>query len=104
LFLPKQEGRSECWLVIGHMCPFLPFVPNMDVAKSLSVSFGVIPVVQSSLKRNKEIVKEDLVEATNYLYKNGLAQKQDRFIAMHGDYWSTEVGASTIKILSNCCS
>jgi pyruvate kinase len=84
--------------------PIFAFCPDMNVAKSLAVSFGVIPVVQSSLKRNKEIVKDDLVEATNYLYKNGLAQKQDRFIAMHGDYWSTEVGASTIKIISNCCS
>jgi pyruvate kinase len=84
--------------------PIFAFCPNVDVAKSLAVTFGVIAIVQSSLKSDREIIKEDLIEATNYLYKNGLAQRQDRFIAMHGDYWSTEVGASTIKIIANCCS
>jgi pyruvate kinase len=81
--------------------PIFAFCPDTKVAKGLTVSFGAVSIIKSSLKSNKEIVKEDLEKATNYLYKNGLAHKKDRFIAMHGDYWSTKVGASTIKIVTN---
>jgi len=80
--------------------PIFAFCPNIDVARSLAVSFGVVPIVQGSLESKAEIIREDLEKAMKHLNVNSLAKKGDKFIAMHGDYWATETGVSTIKLIT----
>jgi len=80
--------------------PIFAFCPDGNVAKSLAVSFGVIPIVQGSLQSKAEIIREDLEKAMKYLNVKSLAKKGDKFIAMHGDYWASEVGVSTVKLIT----
>lgn len=95
-----QTGKTS--RMLSRYRPHVPiyaFSPSEEMSKKLSLNYGVIPVFQNSLKEKSEIVKNDILAAINLLkerfeYKNG-----DMFIVLHGDYWTSDLGTSTIRLI-----
>ncbi len=75
------------------------FCPTSNVAQNLALSFGVTPILQDSVKKD-EILKEDISKAMDFLKEKNMAEKGDLFIVLHGDYWTSDAGTSTIRIVS----
>jgi pyruvate kinase len=75
------------------------FCPNEELVNKLAISYGVKPIFQKSLNKKNEIVKEDIEEAIEVLKKTGSCNLGDIFIVLHGDYWTSESGTSTIRIV-----
>lgn len=76
------------------------FCPNEDLVNKLALNYGVKPIFQKSLNKKSEIVKDDIKDAIDILKKSGSCNDGDRFIVLHGDYWTSESGTSTIRIIS----
>lgn len=81
--------------------PIFAFCPKEDLVRKLSLSFGVLPIFQKSLREKDEIVKEDIKNALSLLKEYGFSKSEDLFIVLHGDYWTSESGTSTIRIVSS---
>jgi pyruvate kinase len=80
--------------------PIFAFCPSESLTKQMTISFGVYPIFQQSLKQKSEIVKEDIKDALNLLIESDLAKEKDTFIVLHGDYWTSETGTSTIRLIT----
>ncbi len=76
------------------------FCPNEELVNKLAINYAVKPIFQKSLKSKNEIVKDDIREALEILKNAGSCQDGDRFIVLHGDYWTSESGTSTIRVIS----
>ncbi len=79
--------------------PIFAFCPSGEIVRSLSINYGVEAVVQKSLKSKDEIVKGDIQDAIEALKESQLCQRNDTFIVLHGDYWTSDVGTSTIRLI-----
>jgi pyruvate kinase len=80
--------------------PIYAFCQNEEDSKKLSISFGVIPIFQTSLKEKTEIVKDDIQSALNILKDKFEYKSGDTFIVLHGDYWTSDLGTSTIRLIT----
>jgi len=80
--------------------PIFAFCPTGEIVRSLSVNYGVEAVVQKSLKQKNEIVKDDIREAMQVLKDGQLCRENDTFIVLHGDYWTSDLGTSTIRLIT----
>lgn len=81
--------------------PIYTFCPSKKVADSLTIEFGVIPLVQDATHvTTQEVTGENVRTAMQYLIKKGLAEKGDSFIVLHGDRWAVTGGTSTVKIVT----
>lgn len=80
--------------------PIFAFCPTSNLTRALSISFGVIPIFQDSLIHKDEIVKQDLIKALEVLKTEGICVKDDLFIVLHGDYWTSKSGTSTIRLVT----
>lgn len=80
--------------------PIFAFCPTENLVRKLNISFGVQPVFQKSLGEKDEIGKDDIKNALATLAENGYCNEKDTFIVLHGDYWTSESGTSTIRIVT----
>lgn len=80
--------------------PIFAFCPDKDLVRKLSLGYGVEPIFQESLAEKNEIVKDDIKIALDTLKTKGKCFANDIFIVLHGDYWTSESGTSTIRIVT----
>lgn len=80
--------------------PIYAFSPTEEVLKSLTISFGVRPILQEKLQKKTEVVKDDIKDAIHHLSKHTPIKKGDKFIVLHGDYWADTAGTSTVRIVT----
>lgn len=79
--------------------PIFAFCPNLPSVKGLSISYGVTSLLQENLEEKDEIVKDDIEESLKLLTQIEKLEKGDLFIILHGDYWNTSEGVSTIRVV-----
>lgn len=81
--------------------PVYVFAPNKKVRDSLTLNYGVIPLLQPKIfKKGKVIRIEDMQNALSHLKELKLFDKKKHYILFYGDNWMVEGRISTIKILS----
>lgn len=74
--------------------------PTKKVADTLTINFGVIPIVRDEVyDKNKEVTTDDVVNVAAYLHKKKILKEGQKIIVLHGDYWSVVGGTSTVKIV-----
>ncbi len=79
--------------------PIFTFTPNESVSESLSVNFGVIPVLFGYLNSDEVNISE-LKRAIRILQeKEYIKQRRGKLIVIHGDHWGMGSGATTIRIM-----
>ncbi len=79
--------------------PVYAFVPQASIARSLTVNFGVFPIVKDAPDNDHQEVERAYIEdCLSYLQENTLLDTGNRVIVMHGDFWGVVGGASTIRI------
>jgi pyruvate kinase len=96
-----QSGKTS--RMLSRYRPHVPifaFCPDENLVRKISLGYGVKPVLQKSLENKSEIVKEDIEDALKNLEEKGYAEKGDLFIIIHGDYWGSNGGASTIRLIN----
>ena len=81
----------------GHIYAFCPTKP---VADKLSISYGVTAFAQDErYEKTKEVTGGHVRAVIKYLLDKGMCVEGDKYIVVHGDYWSVEGGSSTVKIV-----
>ncbi len=80
--------------------PIVAFCKDSKVAESLTVSYGVLPIVMGKkYKKNEQVTQDHVLAGIRYLEDMGVAKKGERFIVMHGDVWDVAGGTSTVKLV-----
>lgn len=97
-----QTGRTARLLArYRPTVPIYAFCPNKKVAESLTIDFGVYPFVEDKIYKSKqEIVRNDILNAINFLKNKQLVKKNKKLVVLHGDFWAVEGGTSTVKVLT----
>lgn len=81
--------------------PIYVFTPNKRVRDSLTLNYGVVPILQPKIfKKGKVIRIEDMQNALAHLKKMKLYDTRKHYILFYGDNWMVEGRTSTLKILS----
>ncbi len=96
-----QSGKTS--RMLSRYRPHVPifaFCPDKDLVRKLSLGYAIEPIFQESLAEKNEIVKDDIKNALEVLRKEGKSFTNDTFIVLHGDYWTSESGTSTIRIIT----
>ncbi|MGB9707319.1 MAG: pyruvate kinase [Microgenomates group bacterium] len=81
--------------------PFIPIiavVPNKKIARSLTINYGVYPLVYSEGK-GREITLDSIKKAIFYFKKKINGNFQDAII-LHGDYWRVKGKITTLRFYS----
>lgn len=78
--------------------PVYAFTPNKTICDSLTMSYGVVPFVQTALN-DEEVEKDDVIKAVNYLKQHGFLNEGGKIIVLHGDKWGEPGGTSTIRVV-----
>lgn len=96
-----QSGKTARMLsrYRSHI-PIYAFCPDEKVARSLAVSYGVFPILQREIKVEDEVVKEEIQGAIEILKEQGYCVGKDQIIVLHGDYWTSDKGTSTLRLIS----
>ena len=80
--------------------PIYVFVPDEKTLGGLTMSFGVMPIMQpKEIADNKQVRIEDMKEAFAYLVAHENVDPDKRYILLYGDNWNVAGGISTIKIV-----
>jgi len=80
--------------------PIYAFCPSKEIADKLSLSFGVKAFVQDQkYQKAKEVTGGHVRAVIKFIADCDLANPGEKFIVLHGDYWSVEGGGSTVKIV-----
>jgi len=80
--------------------PIYAFCPSKEIADKLSISYGVRAFVQDQkYQKAKEVTGGHVRAVIKFLADVELAEPNEKFIVLHGDYWSVEGGGSTVKIV-----
>lgn len=97
-----EKGRTARKLSrYRAQAPIVVFASNEKVRDSLTINYGVIPIVQPTIfKKGVPIRLEDMQNAVEYLEDKNLFDKDKYYILMYGDSWMVEGGVSTIKVIS----
>lgn len=97
----SQTGRTARKLSsFRPKVPIFTFVPDEVVGGGLTMSFGVVPFVQSqSHKIDQHVRTEDMKEAILHLDKEGLIDDKKYYILLYGDTWRVAGRVSTIKVI-----
>ncbi|TXH01199.1 MAG: pyruvate kinase [Candidatus Moraniibacteriota bacterium] len=81
--------------------PIFCFAPNEYVRDSLTVNFGVIPLLQQDIFTKGQLVKlDDMKNAISHLEKSGMFDANKYYILLYGDNWNVEGRVSTVKVIS----
>lgn len=96
----SQTGHTAA--LISRFRPKVPifaFTPNIDICESLTLSFGVIPLVYG-YKDADEVTMTELKKAVEILSEyDYIREKKGKLIVIHGDHWGRGSGATSIRIL-----
>lgn len=80
--------------------PIYVFTTEKQVADSLTINFGVTPLVSTHAQKLGSIVRsEDVLEEIAELKKAKLLKEGKKVIVLYGDTWGTPGSTSTIKIV-----
>ena len=80
--------------------PIYAFCPNHEVADKLSVNYGVKTFIQDNrYKRAHEVTGEHVKAIIKYLKDKELVEVGEKYLVLHGDFWSVTGGSSTVKII-----
>ena len=81
--------------------PIFCFAPNEKVRDSLTVNYGVVPLLQQDIFAKGQPVKlDDMKNAITHLKKNGMFDESKYYILLYGDNWMVEGRVSTVKVIS----
>jgi pyruvate kinase len=81
--------------------PIFVFSPNEKVRDSLTVNFGVIPLLQPKIfKKGLPVRLDDMKNAISFLKKNNMFDEKKYYILLYGDNWMVEGHVSTLKVIS----
>jgi pyruvate kinase len=81
--------------------PIFCFAPNEYVRDSLTVNYGVVPLLQQDIFTKGQPVKlDDMKNAISHLQKNGMFDANKYYILLYGDNWNVEGRVSTVKVIS----
>lgn len=81
--------------------PIFVFAPNEKVRDSLTVNFGVIPLLQPTIfKKGIPVRLDDMKNAIAYLREKKFFDDTKHYILLYGDNWMVEGHVSTIKVIT----
>lgn len=81
--------------------PVFVFAPNEKVRDSLTVNFGVIPLLQPKIfKKGIPVRLDDMKNAITYLKNKKYFDDNKYYILLYGDNWMVEGHVSTIKVIT----
>lgn len=97
-----QSGNTARLLSKFHpQIPIISICPNSQVARSLSLNFGITPIVYTDhQKPSTEIEYQQIRYGIEYLQSKELLQSGSKVIVLYGDFWMITGSSSTIKILT----
>lgn len=79
--------------------PIYAFTPNSEVCESLSMNYGVYPII-FGFTDVAEVTLSELKRAALMLQKSGMLRaRRGKLIVVHGDQWGRGSGATTIRII-----
>lgn len=80
--------------------PIYVFAPNERVRDSLTVNYGVVPLLQPKIfKKGQPVRLEDMQNAISYLREEKYFDKDKYYILLYGDNWMEEGHVSTVKVI-----
>lgn len=80
--------------------PIFTYVPTREIANSLTVNYGILPMVKkASDDAKREVEREYIDECLAQLTADAIVPENSQIIVVHGDYWGIVGGASTIRIV-----
>lgn len=80
------------------LVPIFALTPNRKVSETLSLNFGVVPIVHD-VHHKDEVTNEEVSSALHMLQNKGYLKKGEKMIVLHGDIWTVEGGTSTVKMV-----
>lgn len=96
-----QSGKTSRMLSrYRPHAPIFAFCPNENLVRKLTIGYGIEPVFQKTLEAKNEIIKDDIINALEMLRNKNQCETNDLFIVLHGDYWASNEGTSTIRLIS----
>jgi pyruvate kinase len=96
-----QTGRTA--RLVARYRPRVPiyaFCPSKEVADTLTLCYGVVPLVQEQIYSKKlEVTSDHVREVTKFLKKNEMVTEGANVIVLHGERWTLEGKTSTVKLI-----
>ncbi len=81
--------------------PVFAITPSKTVADSMTIEFGVVPLLTDQIPaENGNVIAGDIMAGIKYLIDGKHLQKGKKIIVLHGDIWGVAGGTSTVKIIS----
>jgi len=82
--------------------PIIAVCPSEQVARSLSLRFGVQSYVHKANTADASPVEVDQIQtAINLLITEGIIENNKKYIILYGDFWSIKGGTSTLKVITS---
>jgi pyruvate kinase len=78
--------------------PVFAFTPNETICDTLTIRFGVVPMV-FAFQKKMEVEMAEILRAKKMLRDKKLITAGARLIVVHGDNWGRGSGASTLRII-----
>lgn len=82
------------------LIPIYAFNPGDEMIEQMTIQYGIKSFYYNQALTNKDVEKDDILEAVSYLKKKEIIQSGEILIVLHGDQWYTEAKTSTVKILT----
>lgn len=80
--------------------PVYAFSPDATVAGSLTLNYGVYPIVKGkNYRQQMQVTRNHVLAGIEYLKDTGRVAADDYLIVVHGDFWAIEGGSSTVKLV-----
>lgn len=97
-----QTGKTARFL--SRFRPTLPiyaFCPTKEVARELSLRFGVQPLLENyENRKGTKFSSSNLRDGIRYLLKSGQVRRGDRLILLRAVKWSDEDNTSTLQLVT----
>lgn len=80
--------------------PIYAFCPDKKTVSSLTLSFGVLPLINHEIfQKGQQVLIEDVQGALGLLRSQNLYDPKKYYIVLYGDIWMIEGSLSTIKVI-----
>ncbi len=99
----SQTGRTAQLVSRYHPhVPVFAVVPDESVARSLTLNYGVYPLVKKTPRNSghRAVEEDSLLACFADLKNSGLVKPGSRVIVIHGDIWGQVGGASVVRIMT----
>lgn len=91
-----ESGKTARLISVNRpTVPIIAMVPEKKIADSLTINYGIYPIVYSENK-GKEITLESIKKAVFYLKKRKNIDFKEALI-LHGDFWRVKGKISTLR-------